>query len=420
MSEVSLERVAHMTARIGRILLTYGADTQHTQRILAQLARALGHPVQVMGTAEALLVTVGCEAHFQTTVGHALSGTTVDMGTLMALQQVVDGICLGTLKAQAIDAQLDAVEHAPPQHSPMVMTLGMAITAASLARLFGAQWSVVVAAFVAGVLSVVLRRLMGRYSLNSVATVFMTACLSGLGSILVLRACPGVSPALCLTAAGMILVPGVPLINGVRDLVSGHPGSGLARIATGALTVLVISFALFIAGAAAGDRLPVGSGPGSLPLGQDVLFAATAALGYAVFFNVPWRVLWVCVLCGMAAHGVRTLAQQYGLDLACASLLGAFAAGLVAVIAAARFRVPPVAFAFPGIVALIPGSYGFRAGIGALQLMSLGADSPAVLIAQTTSLAITTAIVSAAIAVGVLLALAVRPERHLSEHLLKG
>lgn len=415
MSEASLERVAHLTARIGRILLTHGADTPHTQRILTDVARALGHPVQVMVTAEALLVTVGSEAHFQTKVGHALSAMTVDMGTLMALQQVVDGICLGTLKAQAIDAQLDAVEQARPEHSPLVMTLGIAITAASLARLFGAQWSVVIAAFMAGLLSVVLRRLMGRYSLNGVATVFITALLSGVCSILVLRAFPGASPVLCLTAAGMILVPGVPLINGVRDLVSGHPGNGLARIATGAMTVLVISFALFVAAASAGDSLPVGTGPGSLALGQDVLFAATAALGYALFFNVPWRVLWVCVLCGMAAHGTRTLAQHHGLDLACASLLGAFAAGLVALLAASRFRVPPVAFAFPGIVALIPGSYGFRAGIGGLQLMSLGADSPVALIADTTSLAITTVIVSAAIAVGLLLALAIQPERHLSE-----
>lgn len=415
MSEVPLERVAHLTARIGRMLLTHGADTRHTQRIVCEVARALGHPVQVLVTAEALLVTVGDEAQFQTKVGHALSAMTVDMGTLMALQRVVDGICLGTLKAQAIDTRLDAVEQAPREHSALVMTLGIAMTAASLARLFGAQWSVVAAAFVAGLLSVVLRRLLGRYSLNGVATMFVTALLSGVASILVLRAFPGVSPVLCLTAAGMILVPGAPLINGVRDLVSGHPDSGLARVATGAITVLVISFALFIAAALAGDSLPVDSGPGSLPLGQDVVFAATAAAGYALFFNVPWRALWVCVLCGMAAHGLRTLAQHHGLDLACASLLGAFAAGLVALIAGARLRVPPVAFAFPGIVALVPGSYGFRAGMGGLQLMSLGADSPVVLIADTTSLAITTVIVSAAIAVGLLLALAVQPERHLSD-----
>lgn len=420
MSEVSLARAAHLTARLGRILLTHGADTAHTQRMLTDVGRALGHTVQVLVTADALLITVGTEAQFQTKVGHALVGMSVDMGTLMALQQVVDSICLGTLKAQAIDAQLDAVEHAPQDHGAMTMALGIGVTAASLARLFGGEWSVVAAALVAGVLSALLRRALGRHAVNGVAVVFITALLSGLCSILVLRAFSGASPVLCLTAAGMILVPGVPLINGVRDLVSGHPGNGLARIATGAMTVLVIGFALFIAAALLGDSLPVGSGPGSLPLGQDMLFAATAAAGYALFFNVPWRVLWVCVLCGIASHGLRTLLQQHGLDLACASLVGAFAAGLVALLAGARLRVPPVVFAFPGIVALVPGSYGFRAGVGGLQWMSLGADSPLVLIADTTSLAITTAIVSAAIAVGLLLALAVRPERPISEPLSKG
>lgn len=415
MSEVSLERAAHITTRIGRILLTHGADTQHTQRILTDVARALGHGIEVLSTTDALLVTVGNEARFQTKVGHGIGGTTVDMGTLMALQQVIDAICQGRLKAPTIDARLDAVEHAPGQHVGVVMVLGVAITCASLARLFGAEWSVVAAAFAAGLFSGALRRGAGRYALNPTLLVFITALLSGVCSILVLRAVPGASPVLCLTAAGMILVPGVPLINGVRDVVSGHPGTGLARMASGSITVLVIGFALFLAAALLGDSLPVDSGPGSLPLGQDMLFAATAAAGYALFFNVPWRGVWVCMLCGVASHGLRTLLTHQGLDLAAASLLGAFAAGLVAVLAGSRLRLPPVVFAFPGIVALIPGSYGFRTGLGGLQLMNLGADAPLPLLANTTSLAITTLIVSAAIAVGLLLALAVKPERPFSE-----
>ncbi|NWC92980.1 MULTISPECIES: threonine/serine exporter ThrE family protein [unclassified Pseudomonas] len=416
MSEVALERVAQITARIGRILLTHGADTRHTQGTLTEVARALGHTVQVVVTADALLITAGADAQFQTTTAHVLGGMTVDMGTLIALQHVIDAICDGSLALPLIDARLDGVERATPQHSAWCMAVGVAITAGSLARLFGAEWSVVAAAFVAGLFSALLRRVLGRYPLNAVAVVFITALLSGLCSILVLHGCfGGVSPVLCLTAAGMILVPGVPLINGVRDLVSGHPGNGLARIGGGSMTVLVIGFAVFLAAAVAGDSLPIDSGPGALPLGYDMLFAATAAAGYALFFNVPWRLLWVCMLCGVASHGVRTLLQQHGFDLAIASLLGAFAAGVVALIVGLRLRVPAVAFAFPGIVALVPGSYGFRASVGSLELMSQGANSTLPLIATTTSLVITTVIVSAAIAVGLLLALAVQPKRPSTE-----
>jgi uncharacterized membrane protein YjjP (DUF1212 family) len=400
---------AHLAARVGRLLLVYGADTADARRRVSDVARDLGHEAHVLVTAEAVLVTVGAGDQFSTKVGHEILGLSVDMGRLMAVEQVVADISGRVLPPGAVDARLDAIETGASGYPGTLVVAGVSLTAASLARLFDADWPVAAAACAAGAVSTLMRRAAGRRGFNPIASAFAIAFVSGLFGTLLLRAMSTASPLLCLTAAGMILVPGVPLINGVRDLINGNAGNAMARLSIGGATVLAIGFALFLAAAAAGVALPVDAGPGSLSLPADLLFSALAALGFAMLFSVPARAVWVCAVCGMASHGMRTALESVGLDIAGASLIGAFAAGTVASVAGRAYRVPAVAFAFPGVVAMIPGSYGFRAGVGGLHLMTLGAAAPPALVAATLGLAVTTAIVTAAIAVGLSLALSIQP-----------
>jgi uncharacterized membrane protein YjjB (DUF3815 family) len=350
---------------------------------------------------------VGTGDRFCTKVGHEILSISVDMGRLMAVEQAVADIHSRALAPDAVDARLDAIETGASFYPGFLVVAGVSLTAASLARLFDADWPVVAASFLAGTVSTLMRRSLGRRGFNPIASTFTIAFVSGLFGTLLLRATSTASPLLCLTAAGMILVPGVPLINGVRDLINGNAGNAVARLMFGGATVLAIGFALFLAAAAAGVALPVDAGPGSLSLPSDVLFSALAALGFAMLFSVPSRAVWVCVVCGIASHGLRTALEHGGLDIAGASLIGAFAAGSVARLAGRAYRVPAVAFAFPGTVAMIPGSYGFRAGVGGLHLMTLGAAAPPALVADTLGLAVTTAIVTAAIAIGLSLALSI-------------
>lgn len=221
-----------------------------------------------------------------------------------------------------------------------------------------------------------------------------------------MKAFPGMSPTLCLVVAGMILVPGVPLLNGVRDTLGNHVGTGLARLTLGTATVLAIALGLFLAAMIAGDTLPVEGSLRLLPTGEDFLFSALAGLGYAMLFNVPPRVIWACMLCAMAGHGLRTAVQHLGLELSVASLIGAFTATILARGLAARFRAPAVTFAFPGIVAMIPGAFAFRAGIGGLEIMRAGGGASPALVGETIGLSVTAIVVTAAIAIGLCLALA--------------
>jgi uncharacterized membrane protein YjjP (DUF1212 family) len=397
--------VAHVTLRLGRLMLVNGADTGVVQASVSTLARRFGYEAQLLVHAEALLLTLEDQHSFRTKLGHAISGMTVNMGALAALGEVVWKTATA-VDIEAVDRQLGAVECAGNRYPHWLVAIGMGLTAASLARLFAGAWPVVGVSVLVGIVNFLLRQRLGAWSMNPIATAALVAFASGLVGALAMKAFPDASPTLCLVAAGMILVPGVPIINGVRETLGSHVGTGIARLMVGAITVMAIAFGLFLAAGLAGGVLPVDSGPGLLPIGEDLLFSALAAIGFALLFNVPGKAAMACMLCGIAGHGLRTALAHAGLNLVAGSLVAAFAAGFLARILARHFKVPATTFAFPGVVAMVPGSYAFRAGIGGLAIMDAGSATASALIGDTIGLAITAMLMTAAIAIGLSLALA--------------
>jgi uncharacterized membrane protein YjjP (DUF1212 family) len=402
--------VAHVALRLGRLMLVNGADTARVQAAVEGFVRRHGFEPHLLVAAEGLLLTLENASGFRTRLGASMGGMAVDMRALAALERI--GRASFTDLGEA-DRRLQAVEHGGGRYPPWLVALGMGVTAAALARLFGGAWVVVAVSGLVGVATQALRWRLGRAGANPVAGAALAACGGGLVGAVAMRAFPEASPALCLVAAGMILVPGVPLLNGVRDTLGSHVAMGLARLMLGTAGVLAIALGLLLAAGIAGDRLPVAGAPVLLPVTEDFLVSALAGIGYALLFNVPGRAAWACMLCAMAGHGLRTALVHAGADLAVGSLAGALAATLLARLLGAAFDVPAVTFAFPGVVAMIPGAYAFRAAIGGLAVMHEGAAAPPALLAETMALGVTAVVVTAAIAIGLSLALAVPfPHRH--------
>jgi uncharacterized membrane protein YjjB (DUF3815 family) len=148
-----------------------------------------------------------------------------------------------------------------------------------------------------------------------------------------------------------------------------------------------------------GVTIPVEEPALAITIPQDVVFSALAALGYAFLFNVPGRIAWACVLCGLSSHTTRTLCVHLGIDIIDGTLIGALVAGFLAQGFARYFDAPAAAFAFPGVVAMVPGAYAFRAVLGGLQIAQGVAAPP--LVAETLALGISAVLMVAAIAVGI-------------------
>lgn len=397
---------AHVALRFGRLMLANGADTAHTQAAVTDVAARLGYRVHLFVHAESLIVGFEDDEGFRTRVGPAVGGLAVNMAVLDGLDELRRSLGQ-TSDIVELDRRLDALEHGGRLYRRWLVMAAMGFTAAALARLFGGAWPVVLVSGGVGIVTQFLRDRLGGGSVNPVAGAALAAFGGGLAGAAMMRAFPGYSPTLCLVAAGMILVPGVPLLNGVRDTLHNHVATGVTRLTLGTVTILAIALGLFLAASLAGDSLPVVGAQPLLPTWEDVAFSALAGLGYAFLFNVPGRLAWACILCGAVGHGLRTGLCHSGLELPVAALGGAFVATLLARGLADWLAVPSVTFAFPGIVAMIPGSYAFHAGIGGLVIMREGAASPAPVVAETLALVVTAILITAAIAIGLSLALAI-------------
>jgi uncharacterized membrane protein YjjB (DUF3815 family) len=152
---------------------------------------------------------------------------------------------------------------------------------------------------------------------------------------------------------------------------------GAARICYASLIVLMICTGLLVGLATGGVTLPVSGSSIPVPLGFDVIAAGVAVAAYGTFFSMPWRLLPIPMLIGMAAHAARWVVIAVGgASVETGALVACLVVGVVATPLADRLRVPFAAFAFASVVSLIPGVFLFRMAGGLVGLMNLGAKAP--------------------------------------------
>lgn len=370
-----IDEAARVLLRLSRLLFAAGAGSCHVQDRVDALAATWGLSAALFVSGERLLLMLDDGGRYRTRIGHRIVDGGMDADRLFALDALCREVETTRFGPSEFADALDAIEVRTRRYSTIWVTLCVGITAAALARLFGAEWSVTAATLAAGVLNRMVQHWLLSARLAPVVVAGTAALVSSLFVIPLLHG-TGADPSLALVAMGMVLVPGVALLNGFRDLVQGAAAFATARLASAATVVVGIAAGLGIAGALAGITLAPYTPPAQLPLPEDIALSAAAALGFAAMFNAPLRATAPIVLCGALAHGLRSALMNAGLDLGVSTFIAALVAAQIAIWIARRVHAPWIAFALPAVVALVPGSYAFRGLIGSLAIINSGGHTP--------------------------------------------
>lgn len=104
---------------------------------------------------------------------------------------------------------------------------------------------------------------------------------------------------------------------------------------------------------------------------RDIALSFVVAVGFALLFTTPRRVIWVAGLLGGIGHGIRFLLLQNHLDIVPATLAGAVSIGLIGIFMAHRVHTPPVVFTMPACITMIPGLFAYRAMLGCIKITDL-------------------------------------------------
>jgi uncharacterized membrane protein YjjB (DUF3815 family) len=132
------------------------------------------------------------------------------------------------------------------------------------------------------------------------------------------------------------------------------------------------------------------------------LWAAPAALGFALLFNVPPRTLLMCGVLAIAGHACRKLVMVGGGDIVLGTLCAGLLIGFFAEWWGARRDEPGAIFAVSAAIPMVPGTYMYKAVQGLLGMATLphGADGTQLLVSAGVS-GITACMIVIALAFGV-------------------
>jgi uncharacterized membrane protein YjjP (DUF1212 family) len=249
----SLEDIAMTAMEFGKLLMECGAASAIVDEYASRVATALGaETVDLRIGYASLAITVRARGK-----GVARMRRVGQLGVNQRLDQAVRQLArrveAGEVAMAAVRGELARVVRETPRHPGWFVDLAVGLACASFGRLLGVDWLAFGAVFVAAALGQCFRRLLIRRQVNvfiaATLVSFVASVLSGIGS----RLAGSATVDTAMTAAVLLLVPGVPSLNAQYDILNGRPTLGSARAVWVAVTLIFLTIGVWLGQMALGE-----------------------------------------------------------------------------------------------------------------------------------------------------------------------
>lgn len=100
-------------------------------------------------------------------------------------------------------------------------------------------------------------------------------------------------------------------------------------------------------------------------------WSGIAAIGFAVLFNVPRRVIFSIWTLGALGGLIKFSVMNFDIGIVFASFLGATAIGIVSIQMAHMRNSPPLVFSIPSVIPMVPGFFAYKMMLGLIALTSI-------------------------------------------------
>lgn len=250
---------------------------------------------------------------------------------------------------------------------------------ASFCRLFSGDWIAVAAVFVATLVGFRLKQVLGKHHINHYFIFTISAFVASLIASVTMWQQWGNTPDIAIGASVLYLIPGVPLINGIIDIIEGHVLAGTARLINAFLLIICIAFGMAITLLMMGgnyyDRMAI-----HRFRRRRCHRCSHSGNRFSVISNPPRRVIPCTAILAAIGHSIRFVLLQYaGLDLASASFIAAFSIGLLSHFSAYKLFCPATVLYIPALLPMIPGMYAYRTVFSLIKfLQSSNNDNEAI------------------------------------------
>ena len=369
--------------RTGQLLVESAADTNRIMRNMKRTAAFLGLPeehLHIYVQFNMLMVNLSDNEHsftkFQRCDKHGINMTTISLISKLSWKAIREDYSI-----ERYAEELEAIASRPRNYTPVQVAIGTGFACGGFCIQFGCDWTAFFYASFAAAIGMYLRGLMLRKGLNNYMGIAIAAFISTViaWATTYLPSSWTDTPLHPLLACALFIVPGVPLINFVDDMLDNHIQVGLTRAINTFLMIVAMSFGIaFFLKLSNFDLTQFYTIP-MIPHNSYISYAAAAAIsamGFSMIFNIPRRLLWVVAIGGIIAVCTRNFVNlgpsnnNIGLDmgLAIGSLAGSALASLIAVKAVHWVHAPNHVLSIPSVIPMVPGVLMYRALVGLIEM----------------------------------------------------
>ena len=369
-TQASLSEKASVIGRMGMLMLSCGTPAWRVRNSMVLAAEAL-NVTCIIDIGIVSLNYTCIDEHDSCTQAISNAGVSVNTYKLAGMERFINDFAekCSTLSIDGIHCIFDDIQKTPETHSIGMLSLAAALACAAFAFLLGAgPWEILCVFFGAGVGQLV-RKLILERGLSLVISIGLSAaaaCAVYAGFMLLLRT---FLPIVGDNGAGYIcavlyLVPGFPFITSVLDLAKLDMRSGIERLTYSAIVMLVATAVAWASALIFGFEAESLAGL-ALPLGLLIVLRIIASFagiyGFSLMFNSTHRMALVAALVGTIPNVIRIeLAQLAHVPASISAFIGAFLAGLIAIIAVKKTSYPRVSITVPSVVVSVPGFFMYR------------------------------------------------------------
>jgi uncharacterized membrane protein YjjP (DUF1212 family) len=366
-----LSEVLEVASIAGHILLENGAEISRVEDIMARISTYFGVDSGNFFVLSNGIFTTGSAGKVEKAGGQASTYANVEFIPIrpIQLQKVVEvnqlsyDISAGRCSLEEARVRLERIRKHPAK--PMwEQVLGSAFGASGFCAVFGGGWLDCAAAFVAGLfLYVFVLLVSGRYMSRIVGGI-CNALVATLLCVGCYRIGFGNSLANIIIGVLMPLIPGVPFVNGVRDLANADYLAGLTRLTDALLgffcIAIGVSVAFMLDGVLAGGLIElegVWANPETAGLAVQTLSAFVGTTAFAVLFGVPRRQYIPSGIVGALGWLLYLILFRHaGMTPAVSTVISTVFIGILSRLFAVREKCPAAVFLLCGIFPLVPGA----------------------------------------------------------------
>lgn len=422
-----LNRRLNLLMRTGQILVDSSADTSRIMRNMHRAAAFLGFPKENINIyVDYYMVTVSlCDSEHSFVQMRRCRKHGIDMAAIQDVSKLTWRALRRDYSLDDYECALDWITNRKRTYSDWAVAICAGFACGGFCIQFGCDWTAFFYASIAAILGNRLKMFLNAVGSNTyfdlAVAAFVSTILAWLSAYISLPGNPvsdfvaatpwlsflhSATPWHPLMACALFIVPGVPLINFVSDMLDNHIETGLVRATNTVLMIVAMSFGIAVAIKVCG----IDNFVHNLSMTPHHTFveyaiaAAISAVGFATIFNTPLRLQpWVAcggiiAVCFRNFVNLGPSTGNVGLDYGpiIGTLCGSALISVINIKVCHVIHTPHQCVTIPAVIPMVPGVLMYRALYGFIDMQGIVGE-----VTFATSNAIKGSLILIMIAVGV-------------------